>query len=202
MNSLSGPITNFVLLQADNKYRNSIRGVCGNFDSESYNDQKTPKNCQLRNPKEFAASWALTTDKCEGPAMKYAESAKRAHCSRDTSRPSNFINDEEAGRERSPSSWGHHKEESKKSPHCTTHRTKVKRTGTHTCFSLRPVPTCSQDCRAVRTKEKDIEMHCVKNNNAAEKLADRIEKGANPDLSQKSVSKMETMEVPVSCRAA
>lgn len=157
----------------------------------------------MRNPKEFTASWALTHEKCEGPALKHAESAKSAHCARDDDRPSNVINDEEAGRERgsSSSNWGHHNRDSNKSSRCTTYRTKVTKTDSQTCFSLRPLPSCSRDCKPNNTKEKTIEMHCVKDSNAAEKLAERVDKGANPDLSQKPVSRTMKMDVPISCRA-
>ena len=184
------------------RYRDSVRGLCGNYDDESYNDLKTPKNCHLKNLKEFVATWALTDEKCEGPSLENAGKAKRAHCTYDDNRPSNVISYGESGRERSSSTSGHHDEESNKSSRCTTHRTKVIHGDTDTCFSLRPLPACSKGCESSNTKEKNVDLHCVKNSEASEKLAERIRQGANPDLSEKSVTKSMKMSVPVSCKSS
>lgn len=50
-------------------------------------------------------------------------------------------------------------------------------------------------------KSKAIQFHCVAKNSASEKVAQRIEKGANPDLTQKSVSKTVNQQLPISCKA-
>ncbi|KAJ8680081.1 hypothetical protein QAD02_015868 [Eretmocerus hayati] len=182
------------------QYRNSIKGLCGNNDGEPENDQQTPKGCMLQKPDEFAATYALVNDdQCSGPARKLAEDAKSSECTYTRIQPGNVVSDEEAGRKNKNDS----KEEAQKAENeqrCTIHRTKTIFTDHEICFSLRPLPACSSKCKPKDMKRKAIQFHCVPRNSASEKVAQRIEDGANPDLTQKDLSKTVDMSIPLGCK--
>ncbi|XP_001607396.1 vitellogenin [Nasonia vitripennis] len=183
-------------IETGERYRDSVRGLCGNNDGESMNDQQTPKGCLLQKPEEFSATYALTNDdQCQGPAIRNADEAKKSQCSYQTIRPGNVISEKEAGRETELS------QDSDGAKHCMTHRTKIIRSKNEICFSLRPIPTCLSKCSPSSIKSKAIPFHCVAKNSASQKVAERVEKGANPDLTQKSVSKTLTEQLPINCKA-
>lgn len=143
--------------------------------------------------------------------MKNAKEAKEAGCIRNAVRPSNVISDREAGRSKNgKNNWGFHNDknsddknqDARHRPHCITKRTKVIEEDDQICFSLRPVPACTSNCKPVYTKSKVMPFHCMPKGEAAQQLADRIKQGANPDLSQKEMSKKTSFEMPVHCQAA
>jgi hypothetical protein len=82
------------------------------------------------------------------------------------------------------------------------YRTRVEEKQNETCFSIRPLPQCDQDSKPVGTKVKTYAFYCTEKNQESAQLLDRIQQGANPDLSRKPVSKTETYTVPVACQAA
>lgn len=188
--------------QAGERYRNSVRGLCGNNDGEPENDQQTPRGCLLQKPEEFSATYALTTEgKCQGPAVEQAEKAKNSQCTFETAKPGNVISDYEAGRTSESGRNNNDDDDSRESRRCMTHRTKVVMKDNQICFSLRPLPSCSSRCRSEETKSRDVQFHCVARSTASEKVAERVEKGANPDLTQKSVSYTKSYQLPISCKA-
>ncbi|KAL0112914.1 hypothetical protein PUN28_012279 [Cardiocondyla obscurior] len=96
-----------ILFESSNKYMNSIRGLCGNYDMQPDNDFITPKNCILTKPEEFVATYALTQDNCHGPSLLNKRKAEESVCVPRTYHPSDVISDINAGR--SPSRRrGHH----------------------------------------------------------------------------------------------
>jgi len=246
-------------LWASDKYRNAVRGLCGNYDKQSDNDFVSPKNCLMRKPEEFAATYALTQESCEGPALENKQKAEQAECEAPQFFHSNVINDREAGRSTEGESWGYHQHnqkakknqnrksnwnnqhenraESEESSHLNNrydqetnrqdrdrynnpsqeiednnrynhekhnfaYRTKVFEEGEEICFTTRPVPACPEGTRPVERKVKNFKLHCKPMN--AESIAQkhRVEQGANPDFTRKSVSKTHTFQIPVACVAA
>ncbi|XP_011500236.1 PREDICTED: vitellogenin-like [Ceratosolen solmsi marchali] len=187
-------------IKAGSKYLESVRGLCGNNDGDLNNDQQTPKGCLLRKADEFAATYALLKDKyCDDSVRQKAEKTKSSKCHYQSTRLGNVISEQEAGRETQRND--NRDDSSNEESRCMSHRTKIIKTENEICFSLRPVPSCSSSCRPKNVKTKNIQFHCVNKSSAAEKVAQRIEKGANPDLSQKSVSKVEEFNIPISCKA-
>lgn len=122
-----------------------------------------------------------------------------SQCTYENPRPGNVISEQEAGRRRNKNNWEKQDDEPEKP--CMKHRTKVQKNNDQICFSKRPVPACSSGCSPKELKNKKIEYHCVQKTETSEKIADRVEKGANPDLMQKSTTKTEFQQVPVSCKA-
>lgn len=149
----------------------------------------------FRKPEHFAASYALINDQCEGDSLNVAKSLRDHDCVRqEKNRQSNVISDSESGRLGADVSNYSNKR-------CMIHRTQVKETDDKICFTMRPVVSCASGCTAVETKSKEYKFHCMEKNEAAMKLKKRIEKGANPDLSQKPVSITEELNVPLVCKA-
>ena len=107
-----------------------------------------------------------------------------------------MINERDTGRENQQSD----EPNSGENKHCTHHRTKVLRAENEICFSIRPLPVCSSHCRPVGTIDKRIPFHCVANTNAAEKVAERVENGINPNLGSKLVSRFEDYQIPIYCK--
>lgn len=90
-------------------YLNAVRGLCGNYDMRPNNDFIIPKNCILTRPEEFAATYALTEENCQGSALQNKQKAELSTCIPMSYRPSDVISDREAGR--SPTKnrgWGYH----------------------------------------------------------------------------------------------
>ncbi|XP_046429082.1 vitellogenin isoform X1 [Neodiprion fabricii] len=206
-----------VKISAAQKYRGSVRGLCGNFNGETSDEFTTPQNCVLKNPEEFSASWALTSEQCSGQALKNSQIARSAYCPRKMNLFGNVVSEQEAGRSKPRNSkFGGRRDETQRqsqrgssrgqqqgrsSPFCYTHKTEVVRENGETCFSLRPVPTCASRCRPQGKREKAVQMHCVENSQAASKIADQVRDGHSHDFSRKSVSKTIRMSVPTSCSA-
>ncbi|XP_012139918.2 vitellogenin [Megachile rotundata] len=192
-----------IMIRTSNKFRDSIRGLCGNFDGDRANDFTSPKNCLLRKPEEFIASYTLTKDQCEGEDVQEIKKLQQANCVPQMSaRTSNVINDIESGRSNVlGSNWGYHQDKQTDNKRCTIHRTKVIERNGQLCFTIRPVISCSPTCNATEMKTKNYQFHCTEKNEWSMKLKQRVEKGANPDLSQKSISMSQSIEVPLACVA-
>ncbi|OAD61537.1 Vitellogenin, partial [Eufriesea mexicana] len=193
-----------ILIQATDDYRSSIRGLCGNFDGETLNDFTGPQNCIFKSPEKFTASYALTKDQCEGQSLEIAKSfSKHTDCiPMEKTRHSNVINDIESGRSTTElDNWGYHSQRKAGEKSCMKTRTEVREINGKICFSTRPVVSCTPGCSATETKSKDYQFHCMEENNRSLDLKRRIQNGANPDLSQKSVDMSHSIVVPLACTA-
>ena len=188
-----------ILIQTTDQYRNSIRGLCGDFDGDESNDFLGPRSCFLKRPDLFIGSYALTNDQCEGEALENAKQANRKECTvQKRNRQSNVISDVDAGRltavEKTSSEEGGKKLR-------MIHKTKVIEVDGKLCFSMHPVVACGPNHTATETKDKNYHFHCMERNAASLNLKKRIEKGAHPDLSQKTISMSRTISVPLACQA-
>lgn len=191
-----------IRIMGDEKYRTSVRGLCGNYDGNPENDFISPKKCLLTNSEEFTASYALTNDQCEGPALDISRRVQKSECKRESVQINDVINDIEAGRVSSVRrNWGYHTEESKDARKCNAYRTQVVEREDEICFSTRPILACAEECRATETKSKNYKFYCTKKTDASLEMKKRIEKGANPDLSEKPVSLTQAVQVPLECQA-
>ncbi|XP_076296565.1 vitellogenin [Lasioglossum baleicum] len=190
-----------ILIKASEDYRNSVRGLCGNFDGEANNDFWGPENCVMRTPEVFIASYALTKDQCEGPALQNAKLAREQCTPIGFFRQSNVISDIDAGRHNNEKFGYQQSGEQLTGKHCNTHRTQVKEMDGKLCFTIRPVVDCAPGCSPVETKMKNYQYHCMDINEASLSLKRRIEKGANPDLSQKRIDMSQPIRVPLACKA-
>ncbi|XP_029035514.2 vitellogenin-like [Osmia bicornis bicornis] len=194
-----------ILIRGSSKFRNSLRGLCGNYDGDITNDFTSPSNCMLRQPDQFIASYTLTKDQCEGEDLENAKSLKQLDICMPqiSSRQSNVISSLESGKSFPESTnWGYHQnKQTDENKRCTLFRTKVIEKNGKICFTTRPVVSCSPTCSPTETTTKNYSFYCTHKNEASLNMKQRIEKGANPDFSQKAVSMSESLEVPLACTA-
>ncbi|KAI4478759.1 hypothetical protein M0802_014494 [Mischocyttarus mexicanus] len=191
---------NYLQIEVLHTYRKSIRGLCGDYDGRPENDLVTPKNCMLRNPEEFASTYIMK-DRCEGKALKYRKENYLSKCVSKAIRFSDVISDSEAGRIITNwKQWGYHMNDNRN--HCYSHRTRVISKENKICFTMRPVPLCSSECKPNGTKQKKYDLYCLPNNEHGLGMRRRVEQGANPDLSQRTPTTTEMLTVPLECIAA
>ncbi|XP_071439237.1 vitellogenin-1-like [Hetaerina americana] len=195
-------------IEAGSTYRGDVIGLCGTYDSEPATDFTSPKNCILAEPKMFAASYAVPDQSCQGGAKEMQRRAASAPCFEQTVTPHDVISEDDhnagysSSRSSKSSSKGSQSRSTKTSGSnsgCTHHRTKIIEQGSQTCFSMRPLPTCAQNCRASGKVEKSVPVHCVANSSASRHFVEMVKKGANPDFSRKETTKTIKISVPKSC---
>ncbi|XP_017778650.1 PREDICTED: vitellogenin-like [Nicrophorus vespilloides] len=188
------------LTVVDNKFRGSVRGLCGTFTGEKSDDFLTPRNCILRDPREFAATYTIER---KGHNQEFHSRAQKSPCFRQEVIYANVISDIDAGRVSQPLSHksNNHQSHSTNSNSCTKHQTRYveREDDNEICFSVRSIPSCNISCRHNKMIGKSVEVHCVPRTNVSEMWRNQIQKGANPDFSQKAVHKSLKMEVPDNC---
>jgi hypothetical protein len=193
-----------IKLQASNSYRGEVRGLCGTFDGETYTDFTSPRNCILRNPYEFAASYSIPSDSCQGPAKDLRRRAEKAECYKKEVILGQVVSEKEAGRFKIKDKKSHqstnqaNKKDQQPKP-CSSLRIKMMEEEGKTCFSLKPYLTCSSKCKAVNMIEKMVDFHCIADSSAARHWAKIVKKGANPDFSGKPSNKRVTIRLPQQC---
>lgn len=188
---------------------NKLDGLCGNYDYQPDNDFMVAQNCIAQKPEEFSAFYTLIENGHQGYTAPNKDKQVPCVPSMQSHHQSNVISDIEAGR--SPTNWTpysnnpFHRGSSKENQNSTespiTYRTKVEERDNEICFSTKPVPSCEHTL-PTRTKVKTYQYFCMPRNEASEQLKRRIEQGANPDFSQKTVEFTKSYEVPFACRAA
>ncbi|XP_011695998.1 PREDICTED: vitellogenin-3-like [Wasmannia auropunctata] len=67
---------NRVNIRTVDRYRNAVRGLCGNYDSNTGNDFLTPGKYLLTKPEEFAATYSSIQENSEGPVLKNRRKAE------------------------------------------------------------------------------------------------------------------------------
>lgn len=151
----------------------------------------------MKKAKEFAATYAVVQDICEGSAKKYHQDAKKSECIPITKLYSESIGDEEAD-------WefmrGNHNPKSNMT--CMIHRTKIAETSNDVCFTITPLSTCAFGCKPQGTKVKSYPIYCMPKNEESLEMKKRVEMGANPDLSSRSAFATHKFEIPITCVAA
>uniref|UniRef100_T1IB40 Uncharacterized protein n=1 Tax=Rhodnius prolixus TaxID=13249 RepID=T1IB40_RHOPR len=192
-----------VKLQVSNTYRGRVRGLCGTFDGEYVTDFTTPKNCVVQDPTEFAASYAIVDETCQGPARELHQRVLNVPCYKQTVLLGDVISEEEAGRYQ-PRMRSSHSNLVRlaKQPNegrCSKLRSKVVEQAGRTCFSLHPQVTCSSKCKATSKIEKRIEFHCIPKTIATKHWVEMIKNGANPDFTQKPANEWFKINTPEQC---
>lgn len=162
----------------------------------------TPRKCLLNKPEEFSATYALLQDDCQGPAKENARKAEQSNCMYLRTRQANVISDKEAGRTMRENEKKKSENPNTQQKNCSSYRTTVIQRNGQICFTTRPLPMCMDNCKPTEMKMKSYSVHCMSDNETSRQLQSKIEQGANPDMSQRSVSMMIKFEIPVACNAA
>lgn len=185
-----------VQLNLGQVYRNRVGGLCGDFDGEKY-DMVTPQQYVLRNPEQFAATWALSNEgriaELKQKAEKYSDYKKQVILTnviseQDTGRADSrgriYKNLKASGEDYSSSSSSSSASSSSESHEsvedCQTERiTVIEREGKH-CFSVSPQTACKTGCQVEKTKTQTAKFVCVNKTQTSSQWAQMVSKGAKP----------------------
>ncbi|XP_011061918.1 PREDICTED: vitellogenin-2-like [Acromyrmex echinatior] len=210
-----------IQLLASDRYRNTLRGLCGNYDSDPSTDFLTPQNCLVRKPEVFTATYALTHEGCHHEdILENKRKAELTQCHElPRIRQNNVINDIEAGRlPRRNELWGYHNNNLKRKYNLNydseksnveknlpddsnaVYRTKVILEGQEICFTIKPILTCREGYSSPsETKVEEVNLYCLPRNEESLLIKRRIEQGANPDFTRKPVSRSRPLSIPITC---
>ncbi|XP_014270535.1 vitellogenin [Halyomorpha halys] len=194
-----------IALMISNSYRDKVRGLCGTFDGEPRNDFTTSANCVVKDYQHFTASYAVADASCKGPSKEYLSQPNNEECYPKEVVYNDVVSDAEARRRvrklSTPRNNTTRGQPGSKDPSgCTTYQPQVLQDGKNTCFSLQPQATCNKNCQPSRKVEKTIEFHCSSSKDSLSvHWLSLVKKGANPDFSQKTVTKRITVLVPEFC---
>ncbi|XP_018399014.1 PREDICTED: vitellogenin-3-like [Cyphomyrmex costatus] len=210
-----------IQLLVTDKYRNALRGLCGNYDSNPSTDFLTPQNCLVKIPEVFTATYALTEEDC--PQKYIMDNKQKAELMQCQQLPmqqwNNVINDVEAGRIPSYEHWGYHHNNLKRKLNLNNdkpyslekhdlpaennivYRTKVILEDENICFTSKPIPVCLEGTRPMERTTRKYDLYCQPRNEESLIMKRRIEQGANPDFTRKPITRLHTFQVPVVCNA-
>ncbi|XP_018356288.1 PREDICTED: vitellogenin-2-like isoform X2 [Trachymyrmex septentrionalis] len=210
-----------IQLLVSDRYRNALRGLCGNYDSDPSTDFLTPQNCLMKMPEIFTATYALTDEGYRHEdILENKRKAEFTQCRElPTFRSNNVINDIEAGRSPTHSKfWGYHNNNLKRKYHLNhdskrshlerkdlsdgsdvVYRTRVVSEDEEICFTTKPVPMCREGTKSQRSYARDVDLYCQPKNEESLLIKRRIEQGANPDFTRKPISRSRTFHIPGFC---
>nr|CAH7765550.1 unnamed protein product [Callosobruchus chinensis] len=177
-------------------FRDSVRGLCGQFNDERAEELMTARNCIARDPFKFAKSFEA--EGSEGEQMRTLFSQNTPECVqiRTPYQYGDVISDFSAWRKR-----GNMYSESRPYPlgQCSSFQTRYIEQDSQICFTTRAMPVCKSGCVAHGSMTKEIPVHCITKSNVAQLWKSQIDKGASPDFSHKKPTKTVSIELPQSC---
>ncbi|XP_032671067.1 vitellogenin-like [Odontomachus brunneus] len=184
-----------VKIQASDAYNGHIRGLCGTKDDNEENDFTTPQGCVVKKPEDFVAFYTFDNDSCfvDEKTKKLRERALEK-CRVIEYLQTNVVADasSEEGRSSQESTEG--------TKGCTLLRTDIQQDDKQACFSMRPIPVCSEGCKKWFVTKKPITYHCEVLSPEIHEMIERIKAGANPDFSTKTPSMVKYISLPKMCR--
>nr|UJZ92574.1 vitellogenin [Scaphoideus titanus] len=139
-------------------------------------------------------------------ADEQAESPNSHHrnSNRNTNRDSNWDSNRDSNRNSNrdsnrKSDKGNHYQ-SQKYSQCSTKSIQVIERNGKDCFSVHPQLDCSDECKPQGSVEKQVEFVCLQPSSTTEHFKTMINRGANPDFSQKKPIQTFKINVPESCK--
>lgn len=186
------------------QFRGEVRGLCGTFDGEQTTDFATPKNCILRDPLEFASTWAIIDGSSQGPAKERQARAHQSACIEVEQVYANVVSPRDYRHEQQKQhQQQHHESRQHSSGSCSKLQTQAieEDNGNTICFTTRPLPVCRSGCKADKKVVKGVDVHCIQKSKVSDLWQSQIAKGANPDFAHKPVTKEIKIKVAQSCSA-
>lgn len=181
------------LTTLNGKFRNAVRGLCGQFNGDDNTDFLTADNCIAHDVKDFIESYQFVegqqrsqqrdSSKCYDKKVLYANVISNEDVGNANSIQKNSLY-QNLGVRGSPNS-------------CVKYQTRYVDQNGETCFTIRPMPTCM--CQQGETVTKNVSVHCLQKSNIVQLWKDQINKGASPDFSHKSETRTVKMELPKVC---
>lgn len=167
------------------RYFDSVRGICGNANGMEADDYRAPEDCALRYPNEFIDSY--TMPEVAAPKQKHYISG----CYNYEYLYANVIPDYDRSGNGS---------DLPDDTVCTRYQTRYVLHGDHVCFTIRPLPVCRPSCNPIKTISKQIPAHCVKMTAISHLWTMQIDKGGSPDFGLKAPNGNVRFDVPQACQ--
>lgn len=189
---------NSVRVQVSNGFRGKIRGLCGNYDGESYNDFLTPRGYIVNSTEAFTRSYVLSESSDASMGKPITESSKYW----EEVVPGNVISPNDSGKDHKTKGSQKIKATEDKKMHenlVTDYKVKIVQEPGKTCFSLRPQLSCGANARAANIVEKTIDFHCINKSNASKHWEKMVALGATPDFTKKGANHRATLKLPQQC---
>nr|CAI5852706.1 unnamed protein product [Callosobruchus analis] len=177
-------------------FRDSVRGLCGQFNDEKAEELMTARNCIARDPLKFAKSFEAEGEEGEKMRALFSQNTHECVQIRTPDQYGDVISDFSAWRRR-----GSMYSESRPYPlgQCSSFQTRYIEQDSQICFTTRAMPVCKSGCVAHGSMTKEIPVHCITKSNVAQLWKSQIDKGASPDFSHKKPTKTVSIELPQSC---
>ncbi|XP_030756122.1 vitellogenin-like [Sitophilus oryzae] len=166
------------LTSTSSTLRDSNKGLCGKFSHDKYEDFTVPANCIVSDYAKFVKNYEMGSEN-RRPKEESQDCVRKVMP---------LYADVVSDRSRHLTS--------ESSSKIQLRNRFVEENGS-ICFTIRPVPTCRGSPR--KTLSKPVAVHCVDKSKTALYLKKQIEKGANPDFSQKSETKQILMNLAQEC---
>nr|XP_023017897.1 vitellogenin-like [Leptinotarsa decemlineata] len=165
--------------------RNDVRGLCGQFNDQIYENKFTPQNCITLDSQKFVLGYEVEGPKGQAIRKLFAKDPKQCI------RKENPVYVEVIPK----SIWKNEysSEESQFS------QTKYVYEDGKICFTIKPVVSCRRGHQAQGYITKSVPVHCVAKSNVAQLWKTQIDKGSSPDFSHKEENKRVQMQIPQSC---
>jgi hypothetical protein len=71
--------------------------------------------------------------------------------------------------------------------------------GHEICFSMKPLPECTSQCRPADKQKRSVKFHCLFKGPTAEHWQNMVKRGVNPDFSKKAEHKQIVVAIPTKC---
>ncbi|KAG5892825.1 hypothetical protein JTB14_033389 [Gonioctena quinquepunctata] len=179
-----------LLTVVNGKFRDDVRGLCGQFNDESPEDFLTPLNCLARDPVKFIRSYEVEGQ--QGMNARKVLSESKLECIEKHSPMYMDVISEDIMRHRALS-YGRTPEK------CEHSRTKYFQENGQICFTTKPLLSCNHQCQARGYLTKSVPVHCITKSNVAQLWKTQIDRGLSPDFSSKEEHKKMQMQVPQGC---
>lgn len=166
------------------KFKDAIRGICGQFNDKGFEDFRSPSNCFVRDHKKFIESYEV--EGTQGKDRREMLSSNDNECVRKIDPVhvkvvTTFDDDEDVSED------------------CTQFQTKYVEENGEVCFTLRPMPVCSRTCQATSSTERNVPVHCIKKSRVGNLWKTQIDNGGSPDFSHKTETKTVLLQIPQNC---
>lgn len=189
-----------LLLQPEDYYRDSIRGLCGTFDGHRKTDLKVPRNCILGNETTFVQEYVYPKG-CKTPVP--IPIPLYNICVKEVIRVGNDTSEPEIvpGIVPLPGSHGGDDDVDVKNDRFMEYQTLVKEYSGKLCFSVRPARKCNDKSEPTGETEENVTFHCVAKSEAASKWAVKARRGEVLDfLLKKKGHSSHNVSLPTACK--
>ncbi|XP_056645845.1 vitellogenin-like [Diorhabda sublineata] len=180
------------LTAVNGKFRDSIRGLCGQFNGQKSEDFIISETCIARSPEKFVRSFEIEGDEGKQVRKELAEDNKQC-VEKEIPLFVNVITTKHAYHQSYLSRGGSYQND------CMISQTRYVQENGEICFTTKPLPACKSPCKPSSQKKKTIGVHCLQETRVAQLWKNQIDQGLSPDFSNKKQHKVVEILAPESC---